>query len=74
MSDETIRVTEFTRTERQGRFVYALYEGRCVRREACRGRPRYLVIGGLKLTDSDRTRTRDVGVNSQLGRILLSKV
>ncbi len=71
MSAETIKVVEVTRNTSGGRYTYASYRSRTVRREARRGRPHYEVVGGLTIQASEKPHTREINVNSQLGRALL---
>lgn len=69
---ETITVLEITRKNGAGRFTYAMYNGRTLRRAAKRGRPHYDTVGTLQLTTNEKPKSRDVNVNSQLGRLLLA--
>lgn len=69
--NETISVAEITRKTAAGRFTYAMFKGKVVRRASKRGRPHYDVVGGIQLTSNETPKQRDVNVNSQLGRLLL---
>lgn len=70
-SNETITVNEITRKTSSGRMTYVMYKGKVVRRASKRGRPHYDVVGGILFTDKEQAKSRDIDVNSQLGRILL---
>jgi len=72
-SGETIRVTEVTRNTAGGRFTYAIYQGRTLRRPLRKGRPSYEIVHPIVLTNGDRQKIHEVNVNSQLGRALLAE-
>jgi hypothetical protein len=68
---ENIIITEVTRKTGAGRFAYAFYKGRVVRRKAQRGRPHYDLVTGITLGAGDKPVTREVSVTSQVARQLL---
>jgi hypothetical protein len=70
-SSETITVNEITRKTSAGRFAYAMYNGKVVRRASKRGRPHYDVVAGISLTSAEKPTSRDIPVTSQLARMLL---
>lgn len=70
----TIKIQEVTRNTAAGRFTYAMYNGRVARRIAGRrGRPHYDIVASLTLNNGDKPVAKEITVDSQLGRILLSK-
>lgn len=73
MPETTIKVQEVTRNTAAGRFTYAIYQGRVARRAFGRGRPHYDIVASITLGAGDKPLTKEVAVDSQLGKILLNK-
>jgi hypothetical protein len=68
---QEIKIQEFTRNTAGGRFTYAVYKGRIVRRAYGRGRPHYETVTGLKITEADKVIPREVNVTSQVAKALI---
>lgn len=66
----TIQVSEVTRRTSGGQFVYAIYQGKVARRPVRRGRPHYDLVAGITLGSGDKPVTREIAIDSQLGRFL----
>lgn len=69
---QEIKIVEFNRNTTGGKYTYAMYRGKIVRRAYGRGRPHYEAVSGLKVTEHDRQKVRKVNVNSQVARVLLA--
>lgn len=65
----TIKVQEVTRNTAAGRFSYVIYKGKVARRAFRRGRPHYDLVATFNLGSGDKALTKEVAVDSQLGRL-----
>ena len=71
-TENTIKIQEVVRNTAAGRFSYAIYKGKVARRAFRRGRPHYDLVASITLGNGDKPVTKEVSVDSQLGRILLA--
>lgn len=74
MTQETIRIMEVTRRLPEGTYTYVIHKGRVLRRLHRRGRPSYEVVHPIEITSGDQPESRDVNVNSQVGRAVLAQL
>lgn len=66
----TIKIQEVSRNTAAGRFSYAIYKGKVARRAFRRGRPHYDLVASITLGAGDKPLTREIHVDSQLGKLL----
>lgn len=69
----TVKIQEVVRNTAAGRFSYSIYKGKVARRAFRRGRPHYDLVGSFNLGSGDKSLTREIPVESQLGRLLVGK-
>lgn len=69
----TIKIQEVSRNTAAGRFSYAIYQGKVARRAFRRGRPHYDLVASITLGAGDKPLTREISLDSQLGKFLTAK-
>lgn len=69
----TIKIQEVSRNTGAGRFSYAIYQGKVARRAFRRGRPHYDLVSSITLGTGDKPVTREIAIDSQLGKFLTAE-